>query len=449
MLSRREFAAAGLAALPVVGQRSKPNIVFILADDLGYGDLGCYGQKQIQTPNLDRLASEGVRFTQAYAGSTVCAPSRCALMTGLHSGHGFIRGNARVDLPDGTVTVPRLLREQGYRTSLIGKWGLGNIGGSGTPDKQGFDEWFGYLDQVHAHTYYPTELWDNGREFFLPGNFGPGRTDYSHDLFTQRALQFLNRQSGSSPFFLYLAYTIPHANNERGSQTGNGMDVPDDRPYSDRDWPQTEKNFAAMVTRLDRDVGRLMARLRARGLDRDTLVVFTSDNGPHREGGHDPEFFHSSGPLRGIKRDLYEGGIRVPSIAWWPGSVAGGRVSDEPWAFWDFLPTAAELSGAPAPKSDGRSIAPLLRSERMATRECFYWEFHEGGFFQAVRFGNWKAVRKGRRAAAVELYDLAADPGETKDVAAAHPDLVERSKRLLAESRTESAEFPVREGEAQ
>lgn len=441
MLTRRAFAG-GLAAAALPAQRPRPNILFILADDLGYGDVGCYGQREIQTPNLDRLAASGTRFTQAYAGATVCAPSRCALMTGLHTGHAFIRGNARVDLPANTLTVPRLLSGQGYRTSLIGKWGLGSICGTGQPDKQGFQEWFGYLDQVHAHTYYPTELWDNGKEFFLAGNFGPSRTDYSPDIFTRRAHQFLDRQTAANPFFLYLAYIIPHANNERGAATGNGMEVPSDAPYGNRDWPQVEKNFAAMVTRMDRDIGGLMDKLRARGLDRDTLVIFTSDNGPHREGGHDPNFFHSSGPLRGIKRDLTEGGIRVPSIASWPGVVPAGRTCDAPWAFWDLLPTAAELSGAPAPKGlDGVSIAPLLKGENSLKRDYFYWEFHEGGFAQAVRFDKWKGLRK--NFGPVELYDLASDISESRNLAGEHPDIARRATELINASRTESAEFPV------
>jgi arylsulfatase A-like enzyme len=446
MITRRAFTGALAATTGLRGQPARPSILLILADDLGYGDPGCYGQRQIQTPNIDALAASGMRFTSAYAGSTVCAPSRCALMTGLHTGHAFIRGNARVDLPAGTLTVARLLKQAGYRTSLIGKWGLGKAGGSGQPDRQGFDEWFGYLDQRHAHTYYPTQLWDNGDEYFLAGNFGPGRTEYSHDLFTQRALDFVSRQSAAAPFFLYLAYTIPHANNERGNQTGNGMDVPTDEPYSSRDWPQTEKNFAAMVTRMDSDIGRIAGELRSRGLDRNTLVLFSSDNGPHREGGHNPDFFHSRGPLRGIKRDLYEGGIRVPAIASWPGVIRPGSTSDAPWAFWDLLPTAAELAGLPAPKTtDGRSIVPILRGGEAPARDHFYWEFHEGGFSQAVRAGTWKAVRKRSRNAPVELYDLAADLGETRDLARDKADLARRMAEIMRTARSDSREFPVKE----
>jgi arylsulfatase A-like enzyme len=448
MLTRRQFTGslAAMAGLAAQSRSPKPNIIFILADDLGYGDLGCYGQQQVQTPNIDKLAAAGMRFTQVYAGDTVCAPSRCALMTGKHSGHGFIRGNARVDLPANTATVPRLLQGAGYRTALIGKWGLGSICGSGEPDKQGFDEWFGYLDQGHAHTYYPTELWDNGKEFFLHGNFGPGHTDYSHDFFTRRALQFVEKQRAGSPFFLYLAYTIPHANNERGNQTGNGMEVPTDVPYSGRDWPQVEKNFAAMVTRMDRDIGTLMSLLRSRNLDRDTLVIFTSDNGPHREGGHNPEFFKSSGPLRGIKRDLYEGGIRVPAIAVWPGVIEAGTTSDAVWAFWDLLPTAAELASLEKPAGcDGISFAPALRGKPMAKRDYLYWEFHEGGFSQAVRIGDWKGVRRKSRSAPIELYDLKSDLPEKNDVARQRPQIVAQIADVMRTARTDSAEFPIRD----
>jgi arylsulfatase A-like enzyme len=448
MLSRRHFLGglAAAASSRLLAQAKKPNIVFILADDLGYGDLGCYGQQQVQTPNIDRMASKGMRFTQAYAGSTVCAPSRCALMTGRHTGHAFIRGNQRLDLRPEDTTVAELLKSVGYRTAIFGKWGLGTACNSGTPNRKGFDEWFGYLDQRHAHTYYPSQLWENEKEYFLAGNFGPNHTEYSHDLFTQRARAFVEKQSPGSPFFLYLAYTIPHADNEAAKITGNGMDVPTDAPYSNRTWPQTEKNFAAMITRMDRDVGGLMDLLASRGLDRDTLVIFTSDNGPHKEGGHDPTFFHSSGPLRGIKRDLYEGGIRVPAIAVWPGVIRPGSASDEVWAFWDFLPTAAELSGAPAPRDiDGVSFVPALRGWPMPKREYLYWEFHEQGFSQAVRLGEWKGVRRKSRGAPIELYDLATDIQEQTNVASQHPDVVRQIAGIMISARTESKEFPVQD----
>jgi arylsulfatase A-like enzyme len=448
MLSRREFMG-GLAAAAsgsLLAQSRKPNILFILADDLGYGDLGCYGQEQIQTPNIDRLASSGMRFTQAYAGSTVCAPSRCALMTGRHTGHAFIRGNKRLDLRPEDTTVAEVLKAAGYRTAIIGKWGLGTACNSGIPNRKGFDEWFGYLDQRHAHTYYPSQLWHNQDEYFLSGNFGPNHTEYSHDLFTARARAFLEQQTPGSPFFLYLAYTIPHADNEAAKITGNGMDVPSDEPYSSRSWPQTEKNFAAMITRLDRDIGGLMDLLKTRKLDRDTLVIFTSDNGPHKEGGHDPAFFHSSGPLRGIKRDLYEGGVRVPAIAVWPGVVRPATTSDAVWAFWDFLPTAAELAGARPPSElDGLSFAPALRGWPMPKRDYLYWEFHEQGFSQAVRMGDWKGVRRKTRGAPVELYDLATDPGEQKNIASEHPDIAKQIAAIMISARTDSKEFPVKD----
>jgi arylsulfatase A-like enzyme len=443
-MDRRQFLATlGAGALPAQTGARKPNILFILADDLGYGDLGCYGQQQIPTPRLDRLASEGTRFTDAYAGSTVCAPSRCALMTGLHMGHARIRGNARVPLEPADTTIAKLLQPAGYRTGLIGKWGLGNAGTSGIPNLQGFDEFFGYLDQQHAHTYYPDHLWENRQERILARNIGL-KQEYSHDLFTERALDFVGRERGR-PFFLYLAYTIPHANNELGRDTGNGMEIPSDAPFTNRDWPQTEKNFAAMVTRLDRDIGRVLDRLQAEGLDRDTLVLFSSDNGPHREGGHNPDFFRSSGPLRGIKRDLYEGGIRVPAIARWPGRVPAGKSSDHPWAFWDFLPTAAEIAGVEHPAGlDGRSFLPALTGKPQPGPEYLYWEFHERGFAQAVRADQWKAVRAGTRAP-LELYNLREDPGEKNDVAARHRDLAARMGRVMDSARTNSKDFPIRE----
>jgi arylsulfatase A-like enzyme len=447
-MTRREFtgtaAAAALAGAPAA---PPPNIVFILADDLGYGDLGCYGQRRIATPHLDRLAAEGMRFTQAYAGSTVCAPSRCALMTGLHTGHARTRGNLFPDLalrPE-DITVTELLKKAGYRTGLFGKWALGGIGTTGYPRRKGFDEWFGYFSQTHAHNYYPEHLLDNEREYLARGNMGTQRKEYAHDLFTERALGFLDSQPAGRPFFLHVCYTIPHANNEMGRDTGNGMEVPDDAPYTGQSWPQPEKNFAAMITRMDRDVGRLMERLKKIGADGNTLIIFTSDNGPHQEGGHSPDFFGSRGPLRGIKRDLYEGGIRVPMIARWPGKVKAGAVSDQVWAFWDFLPTACELAGVPAPRGlDGISMVPALAGRPQTSHEYLYWEFHERGFDQAVRAGDWKAVRKGR-GSLMELYDLGRDPGETNNVAVKHPDIVGRMGRIMEQARTESREFPVRE----
>lgn len=433
--------------------RRKPNLVFILADDLGYGDLGCYGQAKILTPRLDRMAAEGLRFTDAYSGSTVCAPARCTLMTGLHTGHCRIRGNQRIPLEPTDRTLAGVLNDAGYATALVGKWGLGNEGTTGVPTKQGFDSFFGYLDQKHAHTYYPEFLWRNEEQVRLEGNkeIAPQvpveKAVYAPDLFIDEALQFIDAHA-EAPFFLYFATTLPHANNEGGNhfggESGEGMPIPDNSIYNDRDWPLTQKNHAAMISRLDADVGRILDKLAERGLADDTIVVFTSDNGTHKEGGAKPEFFGSSGPLRGIKRDLYEGGIRVPAIAWGPGYIAAGGVSDFPWANWDVLPTFAELAGASSPAGlDGVSIAPtLLGDGAQPGREYLYWEFHERGFVQAVRFGQWKAVRMGLDGA-VEIYDLKSDLGETRDLAAERSDLVERARALFAAARVPNPDYPV------
>jgi len=438
--ARRADAADDSAA----GPSRRPNIIFILADDLGYGDLGCYGQEVIQTPNLDRMAAEGLRFTDCYAGSTVCAPSRCALMTGLHTGHCHVRGNALVPLRPEDLTVAEVLKQAGYATGIFGKWGLGEPGTTGLPNRKGFDEWFGYLNQGHAHNYYPEYLWRNEQKVFLEANKGGARVDYSHDLFSAEALDFVRRHR-DHPFFLYLAYTIPHANNEYGRETGNGMDVPTDMPYSDRPWPQPQKNHAAMISRLDDHCGQLLRLLADLALDDNTIVFFTSDNGPHKEGGADPAFFRSSGPLRGFKRDLYEGGIRVPMIVRWPGTVRAGTQSAYPWAFSDFLPTAAALAGVSAPEGlDGVSVLPAILGREQQDQRYLYWEFHERGFDQALRLGQWKAVRHGTQEP-VELYDLSADLGEQHDVAPQHPDVVARAERLFREARTDSALFPIRE----
>ncbi len=421
----------------------KPNIIFIMADDLGYGDLGAYGQLVIQTPHLDRMALEGMRFTQAYAGSTVCAPSRCALMTGLHTGHAFIRGNGGLSLPDEAVTVAEVLQSAGYATAMFGKWGLGSEGTAGIPNRQGFDEFFGYLDQMHAHTYYPEYLWRNQERFPLEGNVESERNvaieraQYSHDLFTMEALNFIDAHR-EDPFFLYLPYTIPHANNERAK--GDGMEVPDFGAYANESWPEAQKGHAAMISRLDRDVGRIMESLKTLGIDKKTLVIFTSDNGPHREGGADPEFFDSSGPLRGYKRSLYEGGIRVPAIARWPGVIEAASVSDHRWAFWDVLPTLAELGRAQAPADiDGISFLPTLLGEsyRQSEHEYLYWEFHAGDFLQGVRWGDWKAVRS-RRTGSLELFNLSVDPGEGVDASQKNSEILEKLERFMEEAHTPS-----------
>jgi len=434
----------------------RPNIIFILADDLGYGDLGCYGQKKIKTPNIDKLASEGMRFTSFYAGSTVCAPSRCALMTGLHTGHCLIRGNASVALRPEDLTVAEMLKGAGYYTALIGKWGLGNENTSGVPHKKGFDQFVGYLDQVHAHDYYTDHLWRHDPVTGFDGqmpiyeNQGGKKGLYTHDLFTTGALNFVrihkpDQFNHFQPFFLFLSYTIPHANNEETKRSGNGMEVPNDSPYADEPWPQVEKNKAAMITRLDTDVGRLMRQLTKLKLEDNTIVLFSSDNGAHKEGGVDPAFFNSSGPLRGIKRDLYEGGIRVPLIAHWPGKVKPGTVCDSPFAFWDFLPTAAELAGTNSPQNcDGISFAPTLLDQTQTNQHQFlYWEFHERGFQQAARMSEWKAVRN-KAGQPIELFNLKADVGEKKNVAAENPDIVAKFEEYLKTARTESKQWPAK-----
>jgi arylsulfatase A-like enzyme len=432
--------------------QTRPNIIFIQADDLGYGDLSCYGQRKFRTPNIDRLAAEGMRFTQYYAGSTVCAPSRSALMTGQHTGHTRIRGNARHPLLSEDVTVAEALKSAAYKTALIGKWGLGEAGTTGVPNRQGFDYFFGYLNQRHAHNYYPTFLWRNEKRIDLrnlvPDEDAEGsgvstnRVDYAHDLMAEEALKFIEG-NGGGPFFIYLAFTIPHANNEAKNK---GMEVPDLGEFASEDWPDQEKAKAAMITRLDRDVGRLMALLKKLGIDDNTLVFFTSDNGPHREGGADPDFFDSNGPLRGIKRDLYEGGIRVPMIARWPKRIKAGAKSDQVWAHWDLLPTLAEVAGVKPPADiDGVSMFNALRGRRQRDHEFLYWEFHERGFSQAARMGDWKAVRKSPDSP-LELYDLKNDLGEQNDGAAKHPEIVKKIEYYLKTARTESELWPTKKG---
>jgi arylsulfatase A-like enzyme len=434
---------AGVALLAQAAL-SQPNIIFIMADDLGYGDLSCYGQKTLKTPNIDRIASEGIRFTDVYAGNTVCAPSRCALATGMHMGHATVRGNRNPEVPlrPDDVTFAEVLKTAGYRTAQFGKWGVGGPVTLGRPNLQGFDDFFGYLSQWHAHNYYPEHLWDNEVEMFIGNNRSGLRGTYSHDLFTERALKFLD-SSHEKPFLLYLPYAVPHTNNELGNATGDGMEVPDYGSFAGRDWPKPEKGQAAMIDMLDRDVGKIMAKLKELRIDRNTIIFFTSDNGPHQEGGHKMEFFDSNGALRGMKRDLYEGGIRVPMVVRWPGAIEAGRVSDEPWAFWDVLPTMAELAGVPAPKDiDGISMVPTLLGKPQTSHEYLYWEFHERGFKQAVRMGEWKGVRLSA-GGAIELYNLKADIGEHSNIADRHPDVVRKIERIMRTGRTESPDFPV------
>lgn len=450
-----------LNLFPVLGRAAeaaeKPNIIFILADDLGYGDVGCFGQQKIATPNLDRMAAEGMRFTQFYAGSTVCAPSRCVLMTGRHTGHARVRGNGggrRQALDADTPTVAKMLKKAGYRTALIGKWGLGDVGkaASGLPRKQGFDYFFGYLNQHHAHYYYTDHLWRNEEKVELPGNKNGRREQYSHDLIEAEALKWV-RQNKDRPFFLYLAVTIPHAEilvpeDSSATYQGRWKEEPfvNKRPYG-RGYassPTPRASFAGMVSRLDRTVGRVFNLLEELKIDKNTLVIFTSDNGPHLEGGADPDFFDSNGPLRGYKRDLYEGGIREPTIARWPGHVPAGTTSDHIGYSGDFFVTAADLTGAELPPNrDGVSFLPTLlgESEKQKQHEFLYWEFYERGGARAVRMGKWKAVRP-KWNAPLELYDLSQDVGEKHNVAQEHPDLAEKMARIMEEQHVDSDHWP-------
>lgn len=449
-VTRRQWLAS--ASLALAPRRRQPNIVFILADDLGWGDLGCYGQRWIRTPNLDRMAREGTRFTDAYAGCTVCAPSRSVLMTGYHMGHTSVRANTGgIPLRAEDVTVAEVLRDAGYATGCFGKWGLGDIGTEGVPWKQGFDEFFGYLHQIHAHFYYPTFLWHNDRKIPLPGNEDGGRGTYSHDVIAARAMDFIRRHR-DRPFFCYIAFTIPHLEllvPEDSLAEYRGK-IPEDKPYRDprghyTEQPAPRAAYAAMVTRMDRDVGRILGLLGELGIERDTVVFFTSDNGgAPRLWGDD--FFRSCGPFRGHKQNLYEGGIRVPMIVRWPERVPAGRVSDFAWSFQDVLPTLAEIAGAPAPSGiDGISVLPTLLGERQRPHEHLYWELpryqRERGTFadelpmQAIRAGEWKAVRPGPNAP-VELYNLVKDPGETTNLAASRQDLRQRLENLMKQART-------------
>jgi uncharacterized sulfatase len=444
----------------------QPNMIFIMADDLGYGDVGCFGQKVIATPRLDQMAEEGMKFTHFYAGNTVCAPSRSVLMTGRHMGHTHVRGNANSDtmleqsLRAQDVTVAEVLKSVGYANGLIGKWGLGEVDQPGFPLRQGFDRFFGYLNQVHAHNYYPGFVWDNADKKKLEnvvqqaggfyGGFRGGaatkRIEYSHDLFVKEAIKFIEANR-KGPFFLYLPLTIPHANNEGTRMNGNGAEVPDYGIYATRDWPNPDKGQAAMITRMDRDVGRILDYLKAAGIDGNTLVLFTSDNGPHNEAGHDLKRFNPSGPLRGTKRALYEGGIRVPTIAWWPGTVKAGTTTEHVGYFGDWMATAADLAGAKLPKNiDSISFVPTLLGEnsKQKQHQYLYWEFYEQGGRQAVRFGDWKAIRQPMFTGSMELYDLENDLGETKNVASKHPELVDAAAKMMKEAHSPHPSWQIR-----
>ena len=422
------------AAAPSAPAALRPNLIFILADDLALGDLGCYGQKIIRTPHLDRLAAEGTRFTQAYSGTSVCAPSRTALMIGKHIGHSPVRANrlippeGQLPLPAGTVTVASVLHDAGYATACAGKWGMGFFTTSGSPLKMGFDHFFGYNCQTQAHDYFPTHLYRDDQRLALDGK------TYAQNLIQADVESWLRAQA-AQPFFLFYAITLPHGKYE----------IDDLGEYAQLAGPPQARAYAAMVTRLDREVGRIVALLRELKQDRNTLILFAGDNGssfaPDSAMG---KFFAQAQGLRGFKRTMYEGGLRQGAIAWWPGRVPAGRVSDGVWAFWDFLPTAAELAGTRVPASwatDGRSIVPLLLGGDAPAREYLYWELHEPRFQQAVRFGPWKALRSSLRAP-LELYDLAHDPGETKNLAAARPDLVARAEGYLQAAHVPDPEWP-------
>lgn len=454
-----------LSALATAAPPERPNLVWIMADDLGYGELGCYGQTVIQTPRLDQMAREGMRFIQFYAGATVCAPSRSVLMTGQHQGHTRVRGNAGRANPIAQalraedVTVAKVLQSAGYATALIGKWGLGDINGAevGLPRKHGFDSFFGYLNQGHAHNHYPNFLWRNETRESLPndlvpvGKVGTGYATkpvaFADDLFADEALKFVE-QARDRPFFLYWSMVVPHANNERNRALKDGTEVPDLGPYEREAWPQPDKGHAAMITRLDAQVGRLLDRLKELDIARKTLVVFTSDNGPHHESGHDLTRFRPAGPLTGTKRSLTEGGIRVPLIAWWPGTVAPASTTAHVGYFGDWMATAAELAATQPPRGlDSISFVPTLlgKPASQQNHEYLYWEFHERGFSQAALYqGRWKAIRSQRPDAPLALYDLSSDIAERHDVASDHPDLVARLDAYLRSARSESADWPIR-----
>lgn len=408
-----------------------PNIVYVMLDDLGYGDFGAYGQKLIRTPNIDRFAGEGLRFTDCYAGSTVCAPSRCALMTGMHSGHGSVRTNAgTMPLLASDRTVASALKAAGYATGAFGKWGLGDIRTAGVPWEHGFDEFYGYLHQVHAHSYYPDFLWDNDRTDPLKGNRDGKGSDYSADRIAEKTVDFIRRRR-NEPFFLYACWTLPHGKYE----------IPSVAPYENEPWTDVEKTYAAMVTKADSHFGRVLEALKENGLAENTVVFLTSDNGGVDAKSRQFDRFQSNGILRGAKGNLYEGGIRVPMMARWPGVTKPKSESGAPWAFYDFFPTACEIAGAKPPSGlDGRSVVSLLRGEDFDAERPLYWEFFPYDFKnqryrldamqQAVRMGKWKAVRP-TPAKPIELYDLSADPGERRNVAPDHADVTAKLAGIM------------------
>ena len=449
--------------------QTKPNIVFILADDLGYGDIGAFGQEVLKTPRLDQMAKEGLKFTQFYAGCTVCAPSRSVLMTGKHMGHTKVRGNSAnpIVIEPGEQTVASLLKKAGYKTGCVGKWGIGTPDNFTNPNDVGFDHFYGYINMWHAHNFYPeflirnghveklgnevAEKWKPFQDPKLP-NSGRGvavkKVDYAPDLIMEDALQFIEKNH-KDPFFLYLALNVPHANNEAGKA---GMEVPDLYEFKDKDWPEPEKGFAAMIRNIDRDTGRVLDLLKKLGIEKDTLVIFTSDNGPHQEGGHNADFFNSNGKYRGIKRNLTEGGIRVPTIAWWPGTIESGTSNKHQWYFGDLMATAAELSGQEIPEDlDSDSFVQTLKGnppeKEWFRKTPLYWEFNERGTSQAVRFGKWKAIRKPMFTGKIELYDLSWDHEEKRDHAQRRPKLVEHAANLMNKHHVPDPNWGPREKE--
>ncbi|CAM4276696.1 arylsulfatase [Zobellia nedashkovskayae] len=445
---------------------ARPNIVYILADDLGYGDLSSYGQQKFSTPNIDKLAKDGIVFTQHYSGSTVCAPSRSALLTGMHTGHTVVRGNKEImpegqyPLPDNTFTMAEAMQKAGYATGAFGKWGLGFPGSEGDPLNQGFDTFFGYNCQRLGHNYYPDHLWANKDSLVLKGNLGKNKGTYAPGLIHEKTLEFIELNK-DNPFFLYVASIIPHAElaaPEEFMEKNRGKFPPEtpyegvddgpefnQGPYRSQKEPHTA--FVSMVQLLDAQVGEIVAKLEGLGIADNTIVVFTSDNGPHTEGGADPEYFNSNGPFRGTKRDLYEGGIRVPMIAAWPGKIRPGSTTELVSAFWDVFPTFSEIAGIETPEGlDGISFLPTLlgHEDLQKNHEYLYWEFHEKGGRQAIRKGDWKAVKYdvfGGADVAIKLYDLTTDIGEQNNVAQKNPEVIKEMKTLFENARTPSDVF--------
>ncbi len=462
------LALAGAAILSSCSNKkeeaTKPNIIYILADDMGYGDLSCYGQEKFSTPNIDRLATEGIRFVHHYSGSTVCAPSRGSLMTGKHTGHSYNRGNKgdkKGDFPVAKeeVTVAEVLKDAGYVTGMFGKWGLGYVGSEGDPNKQGFDEFYGYLHQALAHNYYPYYLWHNSDSIALEGNFGRGQEQYSPTLIHDKAMHFLEANKDTA-FFMYYPSIIPHAElfvPETYMDKHRGKYLPEKEykgiddgkryrkgPYGSQ--KESHAAFAAMINLLDDQVGEIVDKVTELGIADNTIIIFSSDNGAHAEGGADPEYFNSTGGLRGIKRDLYEGGVRVPMIVKWPGKIEAGRESAHISAFWDVLPTVADIVEVAAPDCiDGLSFLPELLGQKQEAHSHLYWEFYERNGRQAVRQGKWKAVRYevayDYEATPVELYNLEEDPYEEHNVVRQYPEKAAAMLALIKESHVPSDHF--------